>query len=139
MAIREGMTPLPHMYSEDEGESSPAVVMTRTKPKSRSIKIKQPRRSYNKQNEEDQIYSTYDESEQRMYDWATWRMYDRITTFRRSRAAVVPVPHPEPFAPAMHRLPVPTMTDHHESIYHPRPITPDGSSSVDEGMFALDF
>ena len=26
-----------------------------------------------------------------MYDWATWRMYHRITSARRARAAVVPV------------------------------------------------
>mmetsp|Transcript_31465 Transcript_31465/g.51943 ORF Transcript_31465/g.51943 Transcript_31465/m.51943 type:complete len:209 (-) Transcript_31465:213-839(-) len=55
-----------------------------SRPKSASIEITRPR-GY------DNSAALLDSSSaERMYDWATWRMYHRITTARRSRASVVP-------------------------------------------------
>lgn len=53
-----------------------------SRPKSESINIKRLK-GYDDS-------SHFDNSAERMYDWATWRMYHRITTARRSRASVVP-------------------------------------------------
>jgi hypothetical protein len=60
--------------------TSPHVMASR--PKSSNINIKRSR------NEDD---SVSDYSTERMYDWATWRMYHRITSARRSRTTVVPM------------------------------------------------
>lgn len=57
------------------------------RPKSQSIKIKRSRDTM-----EDPYASSVCGSSERMYDWATWRMYHRITSARRSRGAVAPMP-----------------------------------------------
>ena len=51
------------------------------RPKSESIAIKRSRV------DEDSFHSEH--STERMYDWATWRMYHRITNARRTRVASV--------------------------------------------------
>jgi hypothetical protein len=60
--------------------------------KSKSIKIKRDRGS------DDFASSSVSASAMQMYDWATWRMYHRITSARRNRSAVVPVTD-VPFSP----------------------------------------
>ena len=59
------------------------IAMNSTRPKSKSIEIKRSRESEDSAQMENSI--------ERVYDWATWRMYHRITSARRSRmASVVP-------------------------------------------------
>jgi hypothetical protein len=70
----------PSMVHTQVSTTSPHVMASR--PKSSNINIKRSR------NEDD---SVSDYSTERMYDWATWRMYHRITSARRSRTTVVPM------------------------------------------------
>ena len=62
----------------------------RTSPlkKSRSIQIKRTSR----RGSDDFSSSSVSAAAEEMYDWATWRMYHRITTARRSKASVNPQP-----------------------------------------------
>jgi len=54
--------------------------------KSRSIQIKRSRRG-----SDEFASSSVSASAEQMYDWATWRMYHRITTARRNKSSVAPL------------------------------------------------
>jgi hypothetical protein len=69
----------------------PATMISRQRPspikKSRSIQIRKSRRG----SSDEFASSSVSSSAEQMYDWATWRMYHRITTARRNKAAMAPL------------------------------------------------
>jgi hypothetical protein len=56
-----------------------------SRPRSRAVVIKTPTNRYHT----DDLAST-EESNERMYDWATWRMYNRIVDHRRNQRFSTP-------------------------------------------------
>jgi hypothetical protein len=93
------------MVDVQVSERSPHRMAFRTK--SSNIHI-------NRSRNEDDSFSDY--STERMYDWATWRMYHRITSARRSRRTVAPMaPSHQYFTQSENRYDI-----HDDSVY---PIT----------------
>jgi hypothetical protein len=78
----------PHSHApgihQQHGDTSFAQQASPSK-RSKSIKIKRGRGS------DDFASSSVSASAEQMYDWATWRMYHRITSARRNRSAVMPL------------------------------------------------
>ena len=86
--IQTGTTAPSPMTSKAVQEGLPAP-RQRTSPlkKSRSIQIKRNRRG-----SDEFPSSSVSASAEQMYDWATWRMYHRITTARRAKSSITPLP-----------------------------------------------
>lgn len=79
------------MTSSAKSVPLPPATRQRTNPvkaRSRSIQIKRSRRG----SDADFSSSSVSASAEQMYDWATWRMYHRITTARRNKNSVAPLP-----------------------------------------------
>ena len=68
--------------------ANPSRQWTSPLKKSKSIQIKSNRR----RGSDEFSSSSVSASAEQMYDWATWRMYHRITTARRTKASVKPLP-----------------------------------------------
>ena len=79
------------IMSSPQNPSSPSSPTLQSRPRSRSIAIKNPRPSsgYYPGTSASQLELVAAEedsvSNERMYDWATWRMYNRIVDHRRSQ------------------------------------------------------
>ena len=71
-------SPIEHEFAHYNGVQ---LVSSPSRPKSQSIMIKRSRGC------EDSMF--LDNSSERMYDWATWRMYHRITSSRKDRVASI--------------------------------------------------
>lgn len=93
-----------------------------SRPRSKSIMIKQSRGH----DDADQL----DNSAERIYDWATWRMYHRITSARRSRASVAPI---------INKIPSPATAVHSKPMDDSLPNRSDGPHNMERSLASIDY
>ena len=130
MATKMTEVPCSHAIIHHHGDTSHEDQRTSPAKRSRSIKIKRSRRS-------DDFDSSSMSTCMQMYDLAMWRMYQRITSARRAKYAVMPrmdVHSSVPLSTSSSSFSQEAMRNY--ATHDDFAATDDGS---DEGVFVMDL